>query len=101
MLLKCLRWTFYKESYIDLTELKFTRHLQAYVLLILGSFLLPSIFGSKVHLQYLPLLEDLDTFNKFSVGEAMLAHLYRVAKEGQHGWLSASAPDLVLGATSC
>lgn len=39
------------------------RHTWAYVLYLIKSFLLLNTLGSKAHLQYLPLLDDLNTFN--------------------------------------
>ena len=48
---------------------------------LIGTFLLPDTTGSEVHLQYLPLLEDLEIFRTYSIGAAVLAHLYRELHE--------------------
>ncbi|XP_020686692.1 serine/threonine-protein phosphatase 7 long form homolog [Dendrobium catenatum] len=79
--LRWLRWTFYRESYMDLTMNDLLRHVRAYILYMLGCFLLPDTSGSHMHLQYLPLLEDLGEFSQYSLGGSILAHLYRELKE--------------------
>ncbi|KAI0511042.1 hypothetical protein KFK09_011660 [Dendrobium nobile] len=75
--LRWLRWIFWRDSYIDLSEMDFWRHVRAYILFILGCHLLPDTSGSEIHLQYLPLMEDIAIFRTYSLGGAVLAHLYR------------------------
>ncbi|KAF1862077.1 hypothetical protein Lal_00026594, partial [Lupinus albus] len=61
----------------DATEIVIHQHARAFILRMIGGFLMPDILGSRVHLMYLLLLEDLtDTF-KYSWGFAVLACLYR------------------------
>ncbi|PKU70711.1 Serine/threonine-protein phosphatase 7 long form like [Dendrobium catenatum] len=52
-------------------------HVRAYIFFILGCHLLPDTSGSEIHLQYLTIMEDLVVFNTYSLGGAILAHLYR------------------------
>ncbi|KAL0921071.1 hypothetical protein M5K25_008103 [Dendrobium thyrsiflorum] len=79
--LRWLRWTFWRDSYIDLSEMDFWRHVRAYILFMLGCHLLPDTSGSEIHLQYLPLMEDIAIFRTYSLGGAVLAHLYRELSE--------------------
>ncbi|KAL0927843.1 hypothetical protein M5K25_002058 [Dendrobium thyrsiflorum] len=79
--LRWLRWTFWRDSYIDLNELDFWRHVRAYILFIMGCHLLPDTSGSEIHLQYLTIMEDLAVFRTYSLGGAVLAHLYRELSE--------------------
>ncbi|KAI0497075.1 hypothetical protein KFK09_023403 [Dendrobium nobile] len=75
--LRWLRWTFYRESYEDLPRHVFLQHVRAYIMYMLGCYLLPDTSGSHVHMQYLPLLEHIENFAHYSLGSAVLAHLYR------------------------
>ncbi|XP_020675349.2 serine/threonine-protein phosphatase 7 long form homolog [Dendrobium catenatum] len=75
--LRWLRWTFWRDSYLDLNDMDFWRHVRAYILFILGCHLLPDTSGSEIHLQYLTIMEDLAVFSTYSLGGAVLAHLYR------------------------
>ncbi|KAL0928805.1 hypothetical protein M5K25_000728 [Dendrobium thyrsiflorum] len=79
--LRWLRWTFYRDSYLDMNELDFWRHLRAYVLFLMGTYLLPDTSGCEIHLRFLPLLKDLGLFSTYSLGGAVLAHLYRELAE--------------------
>ncbi|KAL0920086.1 hypothetical protein M5K25_009194 [Dendrobium thyrsiflorum] len=79
--LRWLRWTFYRDSYLDMNELDFWRHLRAYVLFLMGTYLLPDTSRCEIHLRFLPLLEDLGLFSTYSLGGAVLAHLYRELAE--------------------
>ncbi|KAI0498363.1 hypothetical protein KFK09_021604 [Dendrobium nobile] len=79
--LRWLRWIFWRDSYIDLSEMDFWRHVRAYILFLLGCHLLPDTSGSEIHLQYLPLMEDIAIFRTYSLGGAVLAHLYRELSE--------------------
>ncbi|KAI0492252.1 hypothetical protein KFK09_026521 [Dendrobium nobile] len=75
--LRWLRWIFWRGSYIDLSEMDFWRYVRAYILFLLGCHLLPDSSGSEIHLQYLPLMEDIAIFRTYLLGGAVLAHLYR------------------------
>ncbi|KAI0516186.1 hypothetical protein KFK09_008858 [Dendrobium nobile] len=75
--LRWLRWTFYRESYDDLAPEIFLRHVRAYILFMIDCFLIPDTSRSHVSLQWLPLLADVDSFSRMSLGGAVLAHLYR------------------------
>lgn len=77
MPLRLIRWRFCRESYMDLRVDELIRHLCAYVLFLLGSFLLLDTLGSEVHLQYLPFLKGLDEFITLSIGRVVLAYLYQ------------------------
>ncbi|CAL0299919.1 unnamed protein product [Lupinus luteus] len=44
---------------------------------MIGGFLLPDTSGSRIHLMYLPLLDDLSETFEYSWGSAVLAILYR------------------------
>ncbi|CAK8543681.1 unnamed protein product [Lathyrus sativus] len=48
-----------------------------YLLLLFACFLFPDTNGNTIHLQYLPLLEDLNEVSRYSWGVSTLAHLYR------------------------
>ncbi|PKU70974.1 Serine/threonine-protein phosphatase 7 long form like [Dendrobium catenatum] len=76
---RSLRWA--RDSYIDLSEMDFWRHVRAYILFLLGCHLLPDTSGSEIHLQYLPLMEDIAIFRTYFLGGAVLAHLYRELSE--------------------
>ncbi|KAL0914174.1 hypothetical protein M5K25_017684 [Dendrobium thyrsiflorum] len=75
--LRWLRWTFYRDSYDDLAPEQFLHHVRAYILFMIGCFLLPDTSRSHVSLQWLPLLADVHIFSRMSIGGAVLAHLYR------------------------
>ncbi|KAL9685065.1 hypothetical protein QQ045_022511 [Rhodiola kirilowii] len=61
----------------EATELDIQRYTRAYILLMLGSSLMPDSSGSEISLHYLPLLADLDSLSSYSWGAAVLAYLYR------------------------
>ncbi|XP_028186517.1 protein MAIN-LIKE 2-like [Glycine soja] len=50
---------------------------RAYIMYMIGSALIPSKSGNRVHLMYLNLLRDLNNTKKYSWGSACLANLYR------------------------
>ncbi|PKU75461.1 Serine/threonine-protein phosphatase 7 long form like [Dendrobium catenatum] len=75
--LRWLRLTFCRDSYIDLFEMDFWRHMRVYILFLLGCHLLSAILGSEFHLQYFSLMEDIAIFRTYSFGGVVLAHLYR------------------------
>ncbi|KAI0507344.1 hypothetical protein KFK09_013466 [Dendrobium nobile] len=75
--LRWLRWTFYRDSYEQLAPGPFLYHVRAYILFMIGCFLIPDTSRSHVSLQWLPLLMDVDSFGQLSIGSAVLVHLYR------------------------
>ncbi|PKU72424.1 Serine/threonine-protein phosphatase 7 long form like [Dendrobium catenatum] len=75
--LRWLRWTFYRDSYEQLAHGPFLHHVRAYILFMIGCFLIPDTSRSHVSLQWLPLLMDVNSFGQMSIGSAVLAHLYR------------------------
>ncbi|KAF1863204.1 hypothetical protein Lal_00042508 [Lupinus albus] len=61
----------------DANEAVIHQHARAFIFRMIGSFLMPDTLGSRVHLMYLPLLEDLSEIFQYSWGSAVLACLYR------------------------
>ncbi|KAF1899190.1 hypothetical protein Lal_00019312 [Lupinus albus] len=61
----------------DATETVIDQHARAFILRMIGGFLMPDTSGSRVHLMYLLLLEDLSETYQYSWGSAVLACLYR------------------------
>ncbi|KAL9667270.1 hypothetical protein QQ045_001621 [Rhodiola kirilowii] len=61
----------------EATKLDIQRYTRAYILLMLGSSLMPDSSGSEISLHYLPLLADLDSLSSYSWGAAVLTYLYR------------------------
>ncbi|XP_019427220.1 PREDICTED: serine/threonine-protein phosphatase 7 long form homolog [Lupinus angustifolius] len=53
------------------------QHARAFILRMIGGFLVSDTSGSRVHLMYLPLLEDLSQTYQYSWGSDVLACLYR------------------------
>ncbi|XP_019418584.1 PREDICTED: serine/threonine-protein phosphatase 7 long form homolog [Lupinus angustifolius] len=53
------------------------RQARAFILRMIGGYLMPDTSGSRVHLMYLPLLEDFSQTFQYSWGSAVLACLYR------------------------
>ena len=53
---------------------RFTR---AYIMRLIGGYLMPDRTGHRVPLMYLSLLEDFQIAGQYSWGSAVLAHLYR------------------------
>ncbi|KAL9670434.1 hypothetical protein QQ045_007986 [Rhodiola kirilowii] len=85
----------------EATELDIQRYARAYMLLMLGSSLLPDSSTSEISLHYLPLLADLDSLSSYSWGAAVLAYLYRslcTACESKHTQLIGCAILLQLWA---
>ncbi|XP_014515288.1 protein MAIN-LIKE 1-like [Vigna radiata var. radiata] len=58
------------------------QYARAYMLLIIGSILMPDTSASMVHLMYLPLLADLEMVVNYSWASAILACLYRALDHG-------------------
>ncbi|KAL9667717.1 hypothetical protein QQ045_002081 [Rhodiola kirilowii] len=85
----------------EATEVEIQRYARAYILLMLGSSLLPDSSGSEISLHYLLLLADLDSLSSYSWGAAVLAYLYRSlcnACESKHKQLTGCAILLQLWA---
>lgn len=53
------------------------RHARAWILRLFGRILFPNSTGSRIHLIYLSLMENLADLGNYSWGSAVLAHLYR------------------------
>ncbi|PKA55481.1 Serine/threonine-protein phosphatase 7 long form like [Apostasia shenzhenica] len=79
--LRWLKWRFCHRSYADLQKGKLEHCVRAYILFQIGSFLMPDTSFCEVHLQWLPELENLERFKEYSLGGAVLAHLYRELRE--------------------
>ncbi|XP_027368789.1 protein MAIN-LIKE 2-like [Abrus precatorius] len=58
-------------------ELQLTRFARAYILRLIGGFMLADHSSSRVPVRYLPLLEDFTIIGEYSWGAATLAFLYR------------------------
>ncbi|KAG8472875.1 hypothetical protein CXB51_034838 [Gossypium anomalum] len=61
----------------DSTELKKIRYTRAYILQIIGGYLMPDLSRNLVHLRWLLKLVDFRAGGEFSWGSAVLATLYR------------------------
>ncbi|KAF1883231.1 hypothetical protein Lal_00030335 [Lupinus albus] len=61
----------------DAIEVVIDQHARSFILRMIGGFLMPDTSGSRVHLMYLLLLEDLSETYQYSWGSAVLACLYR------------------------
>ncbi|KAF1859051.1 hypothetical protein Lal_00000875 [Lupinus albus] len=61
----------------DADDIVIHQHAKAFILRMICDFLMPDTSGSRVHLMYLPLLEDLSETFKYSWGSIVLACLYR------------------------
>ena len=88
----------------------------AYILHMFGTRLFLDTTTNKVHLRWLPLLEDLDVCGAMSWGSTVLAYLYMVLYKNQHhgdnitSWLLGTPPSenlthyldiLNIGANNC
>lgn len=74
--LKWLKETF-KNISVDSTVQQVQMACRAYILRLIGGFVIPDKSSNRVHLMYLPLLRDLDHVGQYSWGSACLANLYR------------------------
>ncbi|KAK5818453.1 hypothetical protein PVK06_023390 [Gossypium arboreum] len=61
----------------DSTELEKIRYARAYILQIIGGYLMPDLSRNHVHLRWLLKLVDFRAASEFSWGSAVLATLYR------------------------
>lgn len=78
-----IKMTWLKDNY-DTVELdenstveEKLRKTRMYILLLFSSLLFPDTNGNTIHIQFLPLLENIDKIGRYSWGAATLAHLYR------------------------
>ncbi|XP_014503079.1 protein MAIN-LIKE 1-like [Vigna radiata var. radiata] len=58
------------------------QYARTYMLMIIGSIIMPDTFASMVHLMYLPLLVDLQNVSNYSWASAVLSCLYRALNHG-------------------
>ncbi|XP_028798911.1 serine/threonine-protein phosphatase 7 long form homolog [Neltuma alba] len=61
----------------NVDDIKVQQFTRAYILKLIGGYLMPNKSGSSAYLMYLSLLYDLQEVGKFSWGLAVLAYLYR------------------------
>ncbi|KAF7843630.1 serine/threonine-protein phosphatase 7 long form-like protein [Senna tora] len=61
----------------DATEVQLQQFTRAYIMRLIGGFLMPDTSGNWVQLRYLPLLQDLAGARRYSWGSAVLAFLFR------------------------
>ncbi|XP_016173453.1 protein MAIN-LIKE 1-like [Arachis ipaensis] len=70
----------------DATEEQLMRYARGYIMQLIGGILFPDASDSRVHIRWLPLLEDLDACGRLSWGSAVLAWLYRqMCRAMEHG----------------
>ncbi|KAL4389965.1 hypothetical protein AHAS_Ahas03G0097800 [Arachis hypogaea] len=78
--------TVYGELEQDATEERPLRYMRGYIMQLIGGILFPDAFDSRVHIKWLPLLEDLDACDRLSWGSAVLAWTYRqMCRATEHG----------------
>ncbi|XP_025662160.1 protein MAIN-LIKE 1-like [Arachis hypogaea] len=78
--------TVYGELEQDATEEQLKRYTRGYIMQLIGSILFPDASDSRVHIRWLPLLEDIDACGRLSWGLAVLAWLYRqMCRATKHG----------------
>ncbi|XLR49595.1 hypothetical protein S83_000267 [Arachis hypogaea] len=66
----------------DATPERLLQYTRGYIMQLIGGFLFPDQSNTRVHLRWLPLLEDLDQCGQLSWGSAVLAFLYRMLCRG-------------------
>ncbi|XP_017416849.1 protein MAIN-LIKE 1-like [Vigna angularis] len=66
----------------DATDEVIQQYARAYMLMIIGSIMMPDTSASMVHLMYLPLLADVQTVSQYSWASAVLSCLYRALDHG-------------------
>lgn len=76
-----VKLTWFKKAFdtldVDASEETIARHTRAFILRLLGGFLMPDSSASRVSLKWLPLLQDFAEVGRLSWGSAVLATLYR------------------------
>ncbi|RYR63246.1 hypothetical protein Ahy_A04g021048 [Arachis hypogaea] len=60
----------------DVIEERLLRYRRGYIMQVIGGILFPNASDSRVHIRWLPLLEDHDRYGRLSWGLAVLAWLY-------------------------
>ena len=68
----------------DADEESIQRYTRAYILQLIGGFLFSGKSSDKVHLMFLPLLEDFEVARRYSWSSACLAWLYRQLCRASH-----------------
>ncbi|KAL6339402.1 hypothetical protein AAG906_032934 [Vitis piasezkii] len=68
----------------DADEESIQRYTRAYILQLIGGFLFSGKSSDKVHLMFLPFLEDFEVVGRYSWGSACLAWLYRQLCRASH-----------------
>ncbi|QHO18800.1 uncharacterized protein DS421_11g323620 [Arachis hypogaea] len=66
----------------DATPERLLQYTRGYIMQLIGGFLFPDQSNTRVHLRWLPLLEDLDQCGQLSWGSAVLAFLYLMLCRG-------------------
>ncbi|XP_057744160.1 serine/threonine-protein phosphatase 7 long form homolog [Arachis stenosperma] len=66
----------------EATPERLLQYTRGYIRQLIGGFLFPDQSNTRVHLRWLPLLEDLDQCGQLSWGSAVLAFLYRMLCRG-------------------
>ncbi|RYR28100.1 hypothetical protein Ahy_B01g052210 [Arachis hypogaea] len=61
----------------DTTEERLMRYTRGYIMHLIGGLLFPDASDSRVHIRWLPVLEDLELCGPLLWGSAVLAWLYR------------------------
>ncbi|XP_025634379.1 protein MAIN-LIKE 1-like [Arachis hypogaea] len=70
----------------DATEERLIRYTRGYIMQLIGGILFLDASDSRVHIRWLPLLEDLDACGRLSWDSAVLAWLYRqMCQATEHG----------------
>ncbi|RYR42123.1 hypothetical protein Ahy_A08g038580 [Arachis hypogaea] len=70
----------------DATEECLLRYTRGYIMQLIGGILFPNASDSRVHIRWLPLLEDLDACGRLSWGSAVLAWMYhQMCRATDHG----------------
>ncbi|RYR76656.1 hypothetical protein Ahy_A01g001236 [Arachis hypogaea] len=55
----------------DATEERLMRYTRGYIMQLIGDILFPDVSDSRVHIRWLPLLEDLDACGRLSWGDTI------------------------------
>ncbi|RYQ87749.1 hypothetical protein Ahy_B09g095285 [Arachis hypogaea] len=61
----------------DATEERIMRYTRGYIMQLIGGILFPDVSDSRVHIRWLPHLEDLDACSRLSWSSVVMAWLYR------------------------
>ena len=69
---------------LDVDEESIRQYARAYILQLIGGFLFSGNSSDKVHLMFLPLLQDFEATGPYSWGSACLAWIYRYLCRASH-----------------